>query len=153
MMAKKQNITIPQADPLAGYKDMKRDIDTAMKRVLESGAYVLGHEVEMFEREFALWLRQGHAVGVGSGTDLCDPSLGLINRNYTNPAVGNTAGDGQWSNGDPFIALWTGSGYWSSTENTGDPTKSWYVEMYDGSIYPVDKSVDSALVWPVRDPL
>lgn len=90
--------------------------------------------------------------GSGSGAGLCDPALGLINGNYTNPAVGNTAGDGQWSNGDPFIGLWT-SGYWSSTENTGDPTKSWYVEMVDGSIYPALKSFDSALVWPVRDPL
>ena len=38
-------------------------------RVLESGTYILGREVELFERAFAAYCGVDHAVGVGSGTD------------------------------------------------------------------------------------
>ena len=41
----------------------------AIARVLESGTYVLGDEVEDFERAFAAYCGVAHAVGVGSGTD------------------------------------------------------------------------------------
>lgn len=40
-----------------------------MGRVLESGNYVLGAEVEAFESAFAAYCDAAHAVGVGSGTD------------------------------------------------------------------------------------
>ncbi|MEA2981757.1 MAG: hypothetical protein QOF09_3580 [Alphaproteobacteria bacterium] len=40
-----------------------------MTRVLESGVYVLGEEVEGFEREFASYCGVAHAVGAASGTD------------------------------------------------------------------------------------
>ena len=40
-------------DLKAQYQSIKSEIDTAVMRVLESGAYVLGAEVEAFEREFA----------------------------------------------------------------------------------------------------
>jgi dTDP-4-amino-4,6-dideoxygalactose transaminase len=39
------------------------------RRVLESGRYVLGPEVEAFEAELAAWVGVAHAVGVASGTD------------------------------------------------------------------------------------
>jgi dTDP-4-amino-4,6-dideoxygalactose transaminase len=39
------------------------------RRVLESGRYVLGPEVEAFEAELAGWAGVAHAVGVASGTD------------------------------------------------------------------------------------
>ncbi len=42
--------------------------DTAL-RVLRSGGYVLGPEVEAFERDFAAYQRASYGVGVGSGTD------------------------------------------------------------------------------------
>ena len=41
----------------------------AVERVLASGRFVLGPEVEAFERAFAKALGVGHAVGVASGTD------------------------------------------------------------------------------------
>ena len=40
-----------------------------MTKVLESGVYVLGEEVESFEREFASYCGVAHAAGVASGTD------------------------------------------------------------------------------------
>jgi dTDP-4-amino-4,6-dideoxygalactose transaminase len=44
-------------------------IRAAIERVLTSGTYILGPEVERFESEFADYLGGGFAVGVGSGTD------------------------------------------------------------------------------------
>lgn len=63
------SLTIPQSSPLANYLSHKDEIDAALKRTLESGWYILGQEVESFEKEFATYLGAGHAVGVNSGTD------------------------------------------------------------------------------------
>jgi dTDP-4-amino-4,6-dideoxygalactose transaminase len=41
----------------------------AAERVLASGHYILGTEVSAFEEEIREYLRAGHALGVGSGTD------------------------------------------------------------------------------------
>jgi dTDP-4-amino-4,6-dideoxygalactose transaminase len=45
------------------------DIKAAIDRVIASGWFVLGPEVEAFEREFAAASGVAHAVGVGTGTD------------------------------------------------------------------------------------
>jgi dTDP-4-amino-4,6-dideoxygalactose transaminase len=61
---------IPQADPGAGYRAQKAEIDAAVQRALESGWYILGREGAAFEQEFAAWLGAGqHAVGCANGTD------------------------------------------------------------------------------------
>jgi dTDP-4-amino-4,6-dideoxygalactose transaminase len=62
------NIIVPQANPGAGYRALKQEIDEAVARVLASGWYILGAEVRAFEAEFAAWLGT-HAVSCGSGTD------------------------------------------------------------------------------------
>src|SRR5258708_5079740 len=66
---------IPQTDPRAGYFEQKAEIDAAVARVLASGQYILGQEVEGFEAAFAAWLGVGHAVGAGSGTDAIELAL------------------------------------------------------------------------------
>lgn len=55
--------------PIAEYRAYKSEIDEAIQRVLDSGLYILGPEVEAFEREFAAQVGAPHAVGVGNGTD------------------------------------------------------------------------------------
>jgi hypothetical protein len=62
-------ITVPQADPGAGYRAQKEAIDAAVARALNSGWYILGKEGEAFEREFAAWLGLTRAVGCANGTD------------------------------------------------------------------------------------
>lgn len=58
--------------PLADYLALKKEIDAAVLRVLGAGHYVLGEEVEAFEREFAAWLGLPQVVGVANGTEaLC----------------------------------------------------------------------------------
>lgn len=61
--------TISQTDPGANYFAHKEAIDGAVARVLESGRYILGREVEAFEKEFADYLGVKHAVAVANGTD------------------------------------------------------------------------------------
>ena len=57
------------ANPGAGYRALKPEIDAAMARVCESGRYILGAELRSFEAEFAAWLGTAAAVGCGNGTD------------------------------------------------------------------------------------
>ncbi len=56
-------------DPLADYRRHKTTVDIAIQRVLDSGYYVLGPEVEAFERDFAAFVGVSHAVGVANGTE------------------------------------------------------------------------------------
>jgi dTDP-4-amino-4,6-dideoxygalactose transaminase len=60
---------IVPANPGAGYRALKTEIDAAVARTLESGWYILGQEVKAFEAEFAAWLGAGRTVGCGNGTD------------------------------------------------------------------------------------
>jgi dTDP-4-amino-4,6-dideoxygalactose transaminase len=60
---------IPQANPGAGYRALKQQIDEAVSRALSSGWYILGNELRAFEAEFADWLGVSAVVGCGNGTD------------------------------------------------------------------------------------
>ncbi len=48
---------------------VENDVRAALERVVASGWYILGPEVESFERELALGFDCGNAVAVGNGTD------------------------------------------------------------------------------------
>jgi len=69
------DVDIPQMNLSAAYRALAADIDEAVRRVLESGQYILGREVAAFEIEFAQWLGGGHAVGCASGTDALSLAL------------------------------------------------------------------------------
>jgi dTDP-4-amino-4,6-dideoxygalactose transaminase len=60
---------IPLASPLAQYRAHRKLIQNAITHVLESGRYILGEEVQSFERDFAEYCGIPHAIGVASGTD------------------------------------------------------------------------------------
>lgn len=53
----------------AAYREIKPEIDAAMQRVLDSGWYILGPEVEAFEAEWAAYCGSAHAVGLANGLD------------------------------------------------------------------------------------
>lgn len=57
-------------DLTAQYAQIKDEIEGAVARVLASGHYVLGPEVEAFKDEFARFCQTTHAVGVNSATCL-----------------------------------------------------------------------------------
>lgn len=60
---------IPFLDLGAAYRELKTEIDAAVHRVLDSGWYILGPEVEAFEGEWASYCEVGHAVGLANGLD------------------------------------------------------------------------------------
>jgi dTDP-4-amino-4,6-dideoxygalactose transaminase len=71
---------IPQADPSRRFQRLDSEVQGAIRRVFESGQFILGGEVSAFEDEFASYLGVGHAVGVSSGTQaitLALQSLGI----------------------------------------------------------------------------
>lgn len=60
---------IQLVDLVAQYHSIKDEIDGAIRRILESGRFILGPEVEEFERKASEYIGTRFAVGVGSGTD------------------------------------------------------------------------------------
>jgi len=65
----KVKVKVPILDLIRQYRSLKEEIDVAIRRVLRSGRFILGEEVEAFEREIAGYLGVKHAIGVASGTD------------------------------------------------------------------------------------
>ena len=63
------NTKVPFLDLRASYLELKSEIDDAVSRVLDSGWYVLGPEVEAFEKEFATYCQTNHSIGVANGLD------------------------------------------------------------------------------------
>ncbi|MDT3669342.1 MAG: DegT/DnrJ/EryC1/StrS family aminotransferase [Aromatoleum sp.] len=59
---------IPFVDLGAQYASIKEEIIEAIQRVLESGQFTLGREVDAFEAEFAAYCQAAQGVGVNTGT-------------------------------------------------------------------------------------
>ena len=60
---------IPFLDLKAPHVELRPEIDAAIARVLDSGWYILGPEVEAFEAEFAGYCQADHAIGLANGLD------------------------------------------------------------------------------------
>src|SRR3954453_14573925 len=54
------------------------EIESRLKTVLESGWYILGAEVRVFEESFAAFCGVSHCVGVGNGTDALELALRAV---------------------------------------------------------------------------
>jgi len=62
------------------HQEIRQEIDSAIKKVLDSGVFIGGEEVSSLEQEIALYSACKQAVSVNSGTDalfLCLKSLGI----------------------------------------------------------------------------
>jgi dTDP-4-amino-4,6-dideoxygalactose transaminase len=59
---------IPLVDLRAQYASLANELRPAVERVLASGGYVQGREVELFEQDFASASGARHAIAVNSGT-------------------------------------------------------------------------------------
>ncbi|QIZ69378.1 DegT/DnrJ/EryC1/StrS family aminotransferase [Oxynema aestuarii] len=62
-------IKIPVLDLKPQYEQIKDEVQAAINRVLESGRFIMGPDVKLFEQEVAEYLGIKHAIGVNSGTD------------------------------------------------------------------------------------
>ena len=90
-------MNVPFLDLRAAYRELQAEIDAAVRRVVSSGWYVLGPEVEGFENEFAAYCGARHCIGISNGLD----ALELALRGY-----GIGAGDEVIVPTNTFIATW-----------------------------------------------
>ena len=68
-------MNIPLIDLPQQYRNLQPEIDAAILDVVRRGDFILGPEVEQFEKAFADFIGARHAIGVGSGTDALFLSL------------------------------------------------------------------------------
>jgi len=90
-------MTVPFLDLKAAYEEQRVEIDAAIRRTCDSGWYILGPEVEAFEREFAHYLGVDHCIGTGNGLDALQLALRALD-------VG--PGDEVIVSSNTFIATW-----------------------------------------------
>lgn len=88
---------VPFLDLQYIYRELADEFDRAYRRVMKSGWYVNGEELENFEQEFSAYCGARHCVGVGNGLD----ALQLILK-----ALGVAEGDEVIVPAHTFIATW-----------------------------------------------
>lgn len=66
---------IPILDLKPQYESLKEEINAAIARVVESGQFIMGPDVKLFEQEVAAYLGVKHAIALNSGTDALFISL------------------------------------------------------------------------------
>lgn len=86
---------VPFLDLRTQYHSLKEEIDKKVLEVIDSTAYILGPEVQEFEKEFAEFIGAKYAIGVGSGTDALIVAL---------RALGITTGDEVITVANTYIA-------------------------------------------------
>ncbi len=104
--------SIPFLDVGAAYRELRSETDGAIHRVLDSGWYLLGKELESFEAEYAAWCGAQHCVGLANGLEAI--VLGL-------KALGVGPGDEVLVPANTYIATWLGVSYVGATPVPVEP--------------------------------
>ena len=78
------------------FAPLRAEIEAAMARVHDRGWYILGPEVEAFEREFASYLGVAECVAVGNGTDALELALRAL-MTGSNDTVATVANAGMYA--------------------------------------------------------
>jgi len=89
--------SVPFLDLGRLHQSIRAPLDAAYHRVMESGCFVMGPELEAFEAEFAQYCEVKHCIGVGNGLE----ALHLLLRAY-----GIGRGDEVIVPSNTFIATW-----------------------------------------------
>jgi dTDP-4-amino-4,6-dideoxygalactose transaminase len=105
-------MNVPFLDFVGPYEELKAELDEAYFRFMRSAWYVLGREVEAFEKEFAEYCGVRHCVGVGNGLE----ALHLILRGY-----GIGPGDEVIVPSNTYIATWLAVSYAGATPVPVEP--------------------------------
>lgn len=108
---------VPFLDLRAAYLELKPEIDAAIARVLDSGWYILGPEVEAFEAEYAAYCEAEHAIGVANGLDALH--LALL-------AMGVGPGDEVIVPSNTYIATWLAVSQCGATPVPVEPVEATY---------------------------
>jgi hypothetical protein len=91
--------------------------------------------------------------GLGSYADWRLPNRkeleSLVDGRYVAPALPNTAGSGQWAEGDPFTGVQSSGLYWSSSAYAASEGAAWAIDLHDGAS--TGRSLtNECYVWVVR---
>jgi dTDP-4-amino-4,6-dideoxygalactose transaminase len=89
------DVHVPFFELVTQYRELREEILEGLDRVCRSASFVLGEEVELFEREFADYCGVAHCVALNSGTSALH--LALL-------AAGVQAGDEVVTSPNTFIA-------------------------------------------------
>lgn len=108
---------VPVLDLRATYDELRDELDEAYRRVMESGWYILGEEVEQLEAEYAAYCGVPHAIMVGNGLD----ALHLILRAY-----GVGPGDEVIVPSNTYIATWLAVTFTGATVVPVEPDLATY---------------------------
>ena len=108
---------VPFLDLNAVYSEIKNELDEAYARVMSSGWYILGAEVEAFENEFAAYCGAKYCIGVANGLD----ALHLILRGYD---IGED--DEVIVPANTYIATWLAVSYAGATPVAVEPEAETY---------------------------
>jgi dTDP-4-amino-4,6-dideoxygalactose transaminase len=108
---------IPFLDLKAAYVELKHDIDAAIARVMDSGWYILGPEVEQFEAEYATYCGAAHTVSVANGLDALSLALRAMD-------VGT--GDEVIVPSNTYIATWLAVSQCGATPVPVEPAQGTY---------------------------
>ncbi|MBA3896361.1 MAG: DegT/DnrJ/EryC1/StrS family aminotransferase [Sphingomonadaceae bacterium] len=104
-------------DISAAYLELSDEIDAAINRVVRSGWFILGAEVESFERAFADYCDSREAVGVANGLDALVIAL---------RALGIGEGDEVIVPSNTFIATWLAVSQCGAKPIPVEPTERGY---------------------------
>ena len=96
------------------YLELQSELDSAYARVMQSGWYILGSEIEAFEHKFATYCGTKHCIGVGNGLD----ALHLILQGY-----GIGEGDEIIVPANTYIATWLAVSYTGAAPVPVEPNK------------------------------
>lgn len=110
-------MNVPFLDLKATYDELQGELDAAARRVLASGYYIGGPEVEGFEQAFAGYCATPHALGVSNGLD----ALHLVLR-----AWGIGPGDEVIVPSNTYIATWLAVTYTGATPVPVEPKLATY---------------------------
>jgi dTDP-4-amino-4,6-dideoxygalactose transaminase len=105
-------MNVPFLELKPGYEELRSEFDAAYHRVMDSGWYLLGNELELFESEFAAYCGTKYCLGVGNGLD----ALHLILKAY-----GISGGDEVIVPSNTYIATWLAISYVGATAVPVEP--------------------------------
>lgn len=60
---------VPFLELKPAYDELRTDVDAAYRRVMDSGWYIFGREIEAFEQEYAASIGARHAIAVANGLE------------------------------------------------------------------------------------
>jgi dTDP-4-amino-4,6-dideoxygalactose transaminase len=108
---------IPFLDLKSAYHELKDEFDSAVARVMESGYFILGPNVDAFEREYAAYLGVKHCIGMSNGLDALHIAL---------VALGVGPGDEVIVPANTYIATWLAVTYTGAIPVPVEPVENTY---------------------------